>query len=158
MMPLPKTKPVPKADPRRSLNLTAVSETPGFMIRLLQLQFFEAFYGRFAELGISPADYAALQVLRDNPGIGSSELAAVLRLQLPNLIKILNDFERKGLMRRSRSREDGRAVELMLTAAGEKLMAKAVALTRAYHQDMLAPLTKAEQRQFLQLLNRLVEI
>ena len=47
-----------------------------FMIRILQLQNFEAFYPYFESLQLSPLEYAILVTVRDNKTVTQSELAA----------------------------------------------------------------------------------
>ena len=98
----------------------ALQQTPGFMIRILQLQNFEAFYPYFEALKLSPLEYAILVTVRDNKAVTQSELAAVLKMQLPNLVKILSRMEETGVLKRKRSTRDKRAVELSLSAAGER--------------------------------------
>ena len=61
----------------RELDLTALRQTPGFMIRILQLQNFEAFYTYFESLKLSPLEYAILVAVRDNRAVTQSELAGV---------------------------------------------------------------------------------
>ncbi|XIA66005.1 hypothetical protein ACFIOY_07840 [Bradyrhizobium sp. TZ2] len=39
---------------KQTLNLTALQQTPGFMIRILQIQIFEEFFAYFAATGFSP--------------------------------------------------------------------------------------------------------
>ena len=141
-----------------SLDLRALQRTPGFMLRLAQLKFFEGFYEEFAALGLTPATYAIFVVIRDNPGVPPSSLASLLRLRLPNLIKILNALESSGFIKRNRSKSDRRAVELMLTPKGAKLIADGAGLTEPYNRKMLAPLTEAEQRTLLELLNRMLPL
>ncbi|MCA1428745.1 MarR family transcriptional regulator [Bradyrhizobium sp. NBAIM16] len=141
-----------------SLDLRALQRTPGFMLRLAQLKFFEGFYEEFAALGLTPATYAIFVVIRDNPGVPPSSLASLLRLRLPNLIKILNELESSGFIKRNRSKSDRRAVELMLTPKGAKLIQDGASLTGLYNRKMLAPLTEAEQRTLLELLNRLLPL
>ncbi|QIO32149.1 MarR family winged helix-turn-helix transcriptional regulator [Bradyrhizobium sp. 1(2017)] len=141
-----------------SLDLRALQRTPGFMLRLAQLKFFEGFYEEFAALGLTPATYAICAVIRDNPGVPPSSLASVLRLRLPNLIKILNELESSGFIKRNRSKSDRRAVELMLTPKGAKLIADGARLTEPYNRKMLTPLTEAEQRTLLELLNRMLPL
>ena len=46
------------------LNLDALRQTPGFMIRILQLLNFEAFYRHFESLKLSPVEYAILIIVR----------------------------------------------------------------------------------------------
>jgi len=142
----------------KSLDLRALQRTPGFMLRLAQLKFFEGFYEEFAALGLTPATYAIFVVIRDNPGVPPSSLASLLRLRLPNLIKILNELESSGFIKRNRSKADRRAVELMLTPKGAKLIAEGARLTEPYNQKMLAPLSEAEQRSLLELLNRILPL
>jgi DNA-binding MarR family transcriptional regulator len=150
----------PRRQPAKKppLNLRLLKETPGFMLRVAQLHFFEAFYVHFAEVGLTPATYAILFMVRDNPGVGASEVASVLRVQLPNLIKLLNELETAGLLKRVRSRTDGRAVELVLTTKGEKVSEQALKITRPYHQAMLAKLDEGEQRRLMDALNKLVPL
>ncbi|MET3335067.1 MULTISPECIES: MarR family winged helix-turn-helix transcriptional regulator [Bradyrhizobium] len=142
----------------KSLDLRALQRTPGFMLRLAQLKFFEGFYEEFAALGLTPATYAIFAVIRDNPGVPPSSLAGLLRLRLPNLIKILNELESSGFIKRNRSKSDRRAVELMLTPKGAKLIAEGAKLTEPYNRKMLAPLSEAEQRTLLELLNRMLPL
>ncbi|MCP3379945.1 MarR family transcriptional regulator [Bradyrhizobium sp. CCGUVB4N] len=142
----------------RSLDLRALQRTPGFMMRLAQLKFFEGFYEEFAALGLTPATYAIFVVIRDNPGVPPSSLASLLRLRLPNLIKILNELESSGFIKRNRSKSDRRAVELVLTPKGAKLIADGTRLTEPYNRKMLAPLTETEKRTLLELLNRMLPL
>lgn len=148
----------PAQQMENSLDLRALQRTPGFMLRLAQLKFFEGFYEEFAVLGLTPATYAIFAVIRDNPGVPPSSLASLLRLRLPNLIKILNELESSGFIKRNRSKSDRRAVELMLTPKGAKLIAEGARLTEPYNQKMLAPLSAAEQRTLLELLNRILPL
>jgi DNA-binding MarR family transcriptional regulator len=128
------------------------------MIRLVQLKFFEGFYEQFAEIGVTPASYAILALIRDNPGVPPSTVASLLRLRLPNLIKMLNELESSGVIKRNRSKADRRAVELMLTPKGAKLIQDAAKVSEPYERRMLAPLSDAEQRSLIDMLNRILPL
>lgn len=144
-------------DSIRELDLTKLQQTPGFMIRILQLENFEAFYPHFQQLKLSPVEYAILVTLRDNDAVTQSELAGVLKMQLPNLVKILSRMEEAGTIRRKRSARDKRAVELSLSAAGRKRADEASRLGVSFNAQTLAPLDKQERAAFLQMLVRLIE-
>ena len=144
-------------DAARELDLAALQQTPGFMIRILQLQNFEAFYQYFETLKLSPLEYAILVAVRDNKTVTQSELAAVLKMQLPNLVKILSRMEESGVLKRKRSARDRRAVELSLSAAGQKRADEASRLGESFNAQTLSALSKGEQAAFLQMLVRLVE-
>lgn len=155
---------VSKAPPNKSvdkntggmLNLTALQQTPGFMIRILQIQIFEEFFSYFSSLGISPAEHSSLIVIRDNPWATQSEIAGALRIQLPNFVKILLKLEADGLIKRRRSSKDKRAVELTLTAKGEGAARQASEMAKAFNRLTLSPLNESKQQQFLQMLTQLV--
>ena len=141
----------------RELDLAALQQTPGFLIRILQLQNFEAFYPYFEALKLSPLEYAILVAVRDNKTVTQSELAGILKMQLPNLVKILSRMEETGVLKRKRSTRDKRAVELSLSAAGERRADEAGRLGQSFNAQTLSALSKAEQTAFLQMLVRLVE-
>lgn len=143
---------------KKPLNLRSLQNTPGFMIRLVQLKFFEGFYEQFAEMGVTPASYAILALIRDNPGVPPSTVASLLRLRLPNLIKMLNELESAGVIKRNRSKADRRAVELLLTPKGAKLIQEAAKVSEPYERRMLAPLTEAEQDMLIEMLNRILPL
>jgi DNA-binding MarR family transcriptional regulator len=141
----------------RELDLDALRQTPGFMIRILQLLNFEAFYRHFKALELSPIEYAILIIVRDNKTVTQSELAAVLKMHLPNLVKILFVMEEAGIMKRKRSARDKRAVELSLSAAGQRRADEASRLGEIFNARTLAPLSKPEQTAFVQMLARLAD-
>jgi DNA-binding MarR family transcriptional regulator len=153
-----KTPRVDTTDPNRTeaLDLTALQQTPGFMIRILQIQIFEDFFEYFSPVGLSPAEHSSLITIRDNPSVTQSELASALRIQLPNLVKILLKLEANGLIKRKRSSRDKRAVELTLSSSGEKAAAQASKMADAFNRMTLSPLSESEQKQFLGMLGRLV--
>src|SRR5207244_12410903 len=91
-----------ESDSARELDLSSLRQTPGFMIRILQLENFEAFYPHFEALKLSPVEYAILVTLRDNKAVTQSELAGVLKMQLPNLATILSRMEIAGHIMRNR--------------------------------------------------------
>jgi len=81
----------------------------------------------------------------------------VLKMQLPNLVKILSRMEETGVLKRKRSTRDKRAVELSLSAAGERRADEASRLGERFNAQTLSALSKPEQTAFLQMLSRLVE-
>lgn len=138
------------------LNLTALQQTPGFMIRILQIQIFEEFFAYFAPVGFSPAEHSVLITVRDNPLVNQSVIADALRIQLPNLVKILSKLEADGFLERSRSTKDKRAVELSLTAKGQVAARQTSKMADAFNTLTLSALSTQEQKQFVEMLSRLV--
>ena len=142
---------------RETLDLSALQQTPGFMIRILQIQIFEEFFEHFSAAGFSPAEHSVLITIKDNRNVTQSEVASALRIQLPNLVKILLKLETKGFIKRKRSTRDKRAVELILTARGEQIAVQAAKMANDFNRLTLSPLSEKERKQFLGMLSRLVQ-
>ena len=156
----PRNRPPVKGPQQKSskqLDLVALQQAPGFMIRLLQLQIFQEFFEFFTEAGFTPASHSILMVVRDNPSVTQSELAAILRIQLPNLVKILNELETSAVINRKRSSRDKRAIELSLTSKGKKAAGQASRMADVFNRRILSALDERDRQEFLRMLVRLVK-
>lgn len=72
--------------------------------------------------------YIAMMVLWEHKSVGVKELGKHLYLDSGTLTPLLKRLESKGFVTRVRSSEDERAVNIILTEAGEKLKEKAVGI------------------------------
>ena len=73
-------------------------------------------------LGVTSRQVTLLWLVRENPGLTLSELAALERISAPSLSGHVDRLERAGLLDRVRSMEDRRSVGLELTPNGSKLL------------------------------------
>jgi DNA-binding MarR family transcriptional regulator len=93
-------------------------------------------YNRQADrrVGLSGAQLFVLQKLRDGTGISVNELARRTHTHQSSVSVVAQKLVDQKLVRRSRSKADGRAVELALTTRGRNLLRRAPA---AAAQDQL---------------------
>ena len=83
-------------------------------------------YGPLLErLGLTYPQYLVMLVLWDGDGVSIKALGERLELDSGTLTPLAKRLEADGLVRRRRSVDDERVVELHLTAAGRALKAKA---------------------------------
>ena len=108
-----------------------------------------------APLGLRMITFSALTVIRDAPGIRAAGLAAVLGLERPNLVLVLDDLERAELITRTRARDDRRAYELRATPAGRRLAERAAAAVGAHDDRMTAGLSEEERQALHRALARI---
>jgi DNA-binding MarR family transcriptional regulator len=73
-----------------------------------------------ATLGLTGPQRMALRIVGRSPGISAGDLAAALRLHPSTLTGVLSRLEGRGLVLRTRDREDGRRARLALTARGRR--------------------------------------
>lgn len=85
-----------------------------------------------------------------------SELAAELLLSPAGMTGRLDTLEKSGLIRRLRTAEDRRRVDVELTDAGRDRWAAAMRLRGVAEQAMLAPFAPAEQAALSALLKRML--
>lgn len=96
--------------------------------------------------GLTGPQIWALKLLADAAPIRVSDLARRMYLRPPTVVGILDRLEMKGLVTRTPSRGDRRAVELELTPHGKALVVKAPEVA----QDMLMKgLNELSDEQFI---------
>ena len=72
-------------------------------------------------LGVTGGQVSLLVTIRQNPGIGLRDLAALERMSAPGMSKYVSRLEQAGLVTRTRG-EDRRRVALALTPQAERVL------------------------------------
>jgi len=80
------------------------------------------------KIDLTYTQYIAMMVLWEWKSVGVKELGEHLYLDSGTLTPLLKRLEAKGLIRRERSAYDERAVNIIITEAGEKLKKKAAGI------------------------------
>lgn len=91
----------------------------GFGLRRAQLAIFREIGSAFSGLAVTPAQFSALSVISDNPGISQAELALALDIDRPRVVPMIDALEARGWTHRMTDPADRRVRRLHLTAAGE---------------------------------------
>ena len=141
-----------------SLDLSALSAITGYPLRRAQLAVLDDFNRRFAPLGLSPAQYAALVAIADNPGRKQSEIAAALGVQRPNFVAMMDELERRGLAERLRTPVDRRSRALALTSAGAALVARARRVQAEQEKEVEKLIGHEGREQLVAALTRLADL
>ena len=115
------------------------------------------FMASLGELGLRPALFAMLAVVRENPGINQTTLGNSLGIQRANLVPLVNELTGRDLVERRPQPRDKRAFALHLTTGGRKLFDEAERRVEAHEQRILADLSPAERGTLRDLLARIRE-
>src|SRR5919201_5072604 len=100
---------------------------------------------RLADVGLSPTQLGVLEALLHLGALGQRTLGAKLLSSGGNITTVVDNLERRGLVRRERRDDDRRHVTVHLTPEGRRLISKVFpAHVRAIVQAFSA-LTPAEQ-------------
>lgn len=85
--------------------------------------------------------YTALVLIMDNPGLSQSQLAAVMDIERPNLVVLVDELEGRDLIVRERVPTDRRTYALNVTLAGRRLCEKAMAAVERHEEQMFRGLS-----------------
>lgn len=136
--------------------MSRLYELPGHLIRRLHQISVSAFATEVAETGsdLTPVQYAALTVLRDNPGVDQITLAGLIAYDRVTISGVLSRLEKRGFLERAVSGTDRRARSLRMTEAGAALLDQLGGAVERAQLRMLEGLSPGEKAIFLELLHK----
>ena len=126
----------------------------GYNARRAALTVFDLFLRRMAPYDLRQVDFSVLTVIAHNPGVTSRQICATLDILPPNLVGMVKDLSRRGLIERRPHPTDRRAQGLHLSAAGRKLQQAAQATAAELEREAGKRLSDDELATLNQLLRR----
>jgi len=109
---------------------------------------------RLKPLGLRMVTFSALVLIVDNPGLRQSQLADALAIERPNIVLILDELQRNGLIARDRALDDRRAYALRATKAGARIYQQAMAVMRDHERQVFDALTQTERQALIATLHK----
>lgn len=108
----------------------------------------------FGQYELTPQQYNALRLLRGEAGKKLPTLALAARLvsRAPDITRLLDKLEERGLIERERPADNRRMVLIGLTAAGRALLADLDQQVRACHVRQLGHVSEEQLNQLIALL------
>jgi len=140
---------------RRAIGLGSLDDFVGFHLRIAQIKVFRDFERELADLGVTPASFSVLEVLRSNPGATQSKLAHAVHLDRSSIVPMLDKLEGRGLLSRRASTTDRRNNHIYLSPEGEALLDTAMLRVREHERRVTVRLTAAEKKALLTLLDKI---
>jgi DNA-binding MarR family transcriptional regulator len=125
----------------------------GYHLRRAQLKAFAAF-AREVD-GLSPMLFGVLATIEAQAGIGQGEIADVLGADRSTMVRLVDQLERRGLVRRESRPDDRRTVVPTLTPAGRAALAAATPQVLGSEELFARDLSPDERRTLANLLQRL---
>jgi len=137
-------------------SVPSLSEMPGHYIRRLQQIAVAVFLQETESLGVTPIQYAAMQVLSAQPGLDQRSLAGLIGLDTSTMAGVIDRLEARNLLQRSNSHADRRVRILTLTDRGASILIAVQPSVDRAQKRILAPLSKTERKEFMRLMKILV--
>jgi DNA-binding MarR family transcriptional regulator len=105
--------------------------------------------------GLSPTQYNALRILRGakDEGRACSEIAGRMINRDPDITRLIDRLERRGLVVRSREGRDRRVITTRITPAGLELLESLDGPIEDFNRKLMGPLGEQRLRTLIQLLD-----
>ena len=143
------------AEKAQTINFGPLPHYLGYQIRQAQAAVFRDLMTSIADLEVTPGEFGLLTMLDVNPGISQVDLAAVYKLDKSTLSLAVGRLVKRGLVRRTRSREDERYYALWLPRPGRLLLQRMRERIEAQERTMDTVLHRGERRHLLDMLQRI---
>jgi len=144
---------IQQAEP--ALDLGRLSPLVGFHLRMASAAIARDFAVEVADLDITQKQYAVLELIAANHGVSQVDLARALGTDRATMMALVDRLEARSLLVREPSSHDRRRQDLLLTVAGDGLLAEARRRIARHERRFTARLGSAGTGQLLALLQRL---
>ena len=105
-------------------------------------------------VGLSPNQYNVLRILRGagEQGLCCREVADRMVTRDPDITRLVDRLERRGLLTRSRNTKDRRIITVRITPAGQKTLKDLDGPMNEYNRNRLSHMDQADLRRLSALL------
>lgn len=126
----------------------------GYALRRAQLKLFQNLITKLAAHDLRPAQFSALSIIDENPGLMQADLAKALAIEPPQVVPLLNKLEKRTLAVRVRCKPDKRSYGIFLSKAGESLLQELKANAAESDLESTQALSDQEREELLRLLKK----
>ncbi|GHF33507.1 MarR family winged helix-turn-helix transcriptional regulator [Seohaeicola zhoushanensis] len=105
-----------------------------------------------AAYGLRMMTFSALVVIVDNPGLRQAQLSDALAVERPNMVALVAELVKAGLITRNPAPDDRRAQALEPTDRGRALCAEAIAAVETHEAQLTRDLDETELRALMRAL------
>jgi DNA-binding MarR family transcriptional regulator len=137
------------------MKIGILKRMPGHLIRRAQQASSAIFSEEMAEFDLTSVQFIALVAIADSPGLDATRVGELIDVDKATIGGVIERLERKGLIDRRRSQEDGRVKVLAATRAARALITICFSRVEAVQERILAPLSVGERATLLELLHKL---
>src|ERR1700722_9893893 len=143
-------------EPFYTLESLEPENSVGFLVKRCGIVMTQLAERRFEAHKISFTQWMVLMWLTPRLHASPTELSAHLGHDMGALTRMVDELERDGMVRRDRSRQDRRAVEIAVTPEGRRVAYAGKQLMVDVLNELVAPYSKAEADALISLLQHLL--
>jgi DNA-binding MarR family transcriptional regulator len=141
--------------PYYTLESLEPNNSVGYLVKRCGVLMTQIAERRFQSLPISFPQWLVLIHLAQQEHVSATQLSEHLGHDMGALTRVVDELERRGLVRRERSTSDRRAVEIVITPAGRRTALKSKRVLVELLNRLVEPFSPAETDKIIELLQRL---
>ena len=145
------------ARPYYKVDTLEASNSVGYLVKRCGVLMTQIAERRFEALSVSFTQWVALMRLSAEPShMSATQLSRELGHDMGALTRVVDELERRGLVRRERSQRDRRAVEIAVTAAGRRQADSAKPVIVKLLNQLMEQYSDAEIATLIDLMQRML--
>ncbi len=148
---MPRKKPIILLKDRKS----DLQDDLAFLIAQVGSHSQSAFGKQVDAFGLRLAHVGVLKAIFQADGLTQRQLGDALQMFPSNLVRLIDELEKRALVRRGKSTEDRRSYTLQLTEKGQGVALELISLTRAHQDRVCTSLAPAERQELTRLLQKI---
>lgn len=131
-------------------------DKPGHIIRRLQQIAVQLFLVETSGSRLTPTQYVSMLTIADRPGLDQATLSDLTAIDRSMTARNVDALAKRKLINKVPGKEDRRANNLRIAAPGSALLKTVGAAAERSQDKILAPLSKADQREFFRIVGILL--
>lgn len=139
-------------------NLGRFTDFVGFRMRRVQNRLSDKFSEATKHYNLRSGLFSSLTLISANPGISQQELSTAVGLDKSITVQIIDELERRGYAKRTRSLVDRRRHALTATPEGEAILEELFEILAKVEVEVLQQITPQEMVIFHDLLDRMFAV
>jgi len=136
---------------------SSLDDLIGYAMRRAQLKLFQNLIERLSAHDLRPAQFSALAIIDQSPGLMQADLAKALAIEPPQVVPLLNKLESRALAVRVRCKPDKRSYGIFLSKTGEILLKELKQIAAESDLDATSALDSQEREELLRLLKKVYQ-
>ena len=147
---------IPEGAPRRGQPPAEMAGHLGFLLKHVQLRFFDLVTVALAPTGIGGREAAVLRAIDNPQPLAQGEIARRMGIDRTTMVALIDDLQERGLVQRRQDPEDRRRNVVELTDLGQDVTRQAARAGEQAERAFLSPLSAGEAQQFKKALRALL--
>jgi DNA-binding MarR family transcriptional regulator len=133
-----------------------IEDQIGYLLRRAHQRASSIFQGNIGDPNITPTQYSSMAKLSEYGELSQNLLGRLVGMDKATMQGVVRRLKERGLVDSRPDPGDARRTLLSLTTEGQKVTAKLMLNGPAVSRETLKPLTNVEQRQLVELLNKII--